>query len=130
MYFHLHRFLSCVMMIGNYYCYDNPAALKTQIDDYMGNPGDYETMFSLLYTVYSIPNVILPFFGGYFVDKLGTRICLIAFTLFITCGQVVFAIGLQAKSWPLMFLGRVIYGFGGGVFCHELVVVFYNNILR
>lgn len=103
------------MMIGNYYCYDNPAALKTQIDDYMGNPSDYETLFSLLYTVYSIPNVILPFFGGYFIDKLGVRLCLLVFAGCILTGQIVFAIGLGAKQWWLMFLGRVIYGFGGGM---------------
>ena len=24
-------FLGCIMMISNYYCYDNPAALKTQV---------------------------------------------------------------------------------------------------
>lgn len=105
--------LACLMMIGNYYCYDNPAALKSQIDDYMGNPGDYETMFSLLYTVYSIPNIFLPFFGGYFVDKLGVRICLLVFTSFIAAGQVIFAFGLSIKSWPVMFIGRVVFGFGG-----------------
>jgi MFS family permease len=106
-------FLACVMMIGNYYCYDNPAALKTQIQAQMGNPSDYETMYSLLYTVYSIPNVILPFFGGYFVDLLGVRLCLLVFAGLILGGQVIFAIGLSAKSWPIMFVGRVIYGFGG-----------------
>ena len=101
------------MMIGNYYCYDNPAALKSQIDSQMGNPSDYETLYSLLYTVYSIPNVILPFFGGYFIDKLGVRLCLLVFAGFILCGQIVFAIGVGAKSWPIMYIGRIIYGFGG-----------------
>lgn len=43
---------------------DIPAALKTPIDDYMGNPDDYESLFALLYTVYSIPNVIIPLFGS------------------------------------------------------------------
>jgi MFS family permease len=105
--------LSCVIMISNYYCYDNPAALKTQIDDYMGNPSDYETMFSLLYTVYSIPNIFLPFFGGYFVDKFGVKITLVATTSFLTIGQSLFALGLSMKSWPVMLLGRVVYGFGG-----------------
>jgi len=100
-------------MIGNYYSYDNPAALKTQIDDYMGDPDDFETLFSLLYTVYSVPNVFLPFLGGYFVDKFGVRICMIVFTSFIACGQVVFAFGLSIKSWPVMLVGRVIFGFGG-----------------
>lgn len=78
--------LTCLMMTGNiiiflkryycfysfskfpcfaasYYTYDIPAALKTQIGDYMGNPSNYETLFSLLYTLYSIPNIVIPLFG-------------------------------------------------------------------
>uniref|UniRef100_A0AAV1SXB1 Uncharacterized protein n=1 Tax=Peronospora matthiolae TaxID=2874970 RepID=A0AAV1SXB1_9STRA len=27
-------FLSCVLMIGNYYCFDNPAALKSQLQQH------------------------------------------------------------------------------------------------
>ena len=50
--------LGCLMLIGSYYCFDIPAALKTQIDDYMGDPSDYEFKFSLLYTLYAAPNVI------------------------------------------------------------------------
>jgi hypothetical protein len=50
--------LGCLMMIGSYYCFDIPAALKTQIDDYMGDPSDYEINFGLLYTLYAAPNVI------------------------------------------------------------------------
>lgn len=106
-------FLTCIMMIGNYYCYDIPASLNSQMDEYFGKPSDFETSFSLLYTVYSIPNVILPFFGGYFVDRLGVRTCMLIFAVLISVGQLTFAIGLSAKSWPLMFLGRVIFGFGG-----------------
>jgi hypothetical protein len=106
-------FLTCVMMIGNYYCYDIPAALNSQMDDYFGKPGDFETLFSLLYTVYSVPNIILPFFGGYFVDSWGVRICLLIFACLISAGQAVFALGLSLKSWPLMFVGRCIFGFGG-----------------
>lgn len=106
-------FLTCVMMIGNYYCYDIPASLNSQMDDYFGKPSDFETLFSLLYTVYSVPNIVLPFFGGYFVDSWGVRICLLIFACLITAGQVVFALGLSIKSWPVMLIGRVIYGFGG-----------------
>ncbi len=52
--------LGCFMMVGSYYCFDIPAALKTQIDDYMGDPSDYEIQFGLLYTLYAAPNVSLP----------------------------------------------------------------------
>lgn len=49
--------LGCLMMVGSYYCFDIPAALKTQLDDYMGDPSDYEIKFGLLYTLYAAPNV-------------------------------------------------------------------------
>lgn len=52
--------LSCLAMIGNYYCYDNPAALKTQLQEFAGLN---EEQYNLLYTVYSLPNIVLPFFG-------------------------------------------------------------------
>lgn len=63
--------------------------------------------------VYSIPNIFLPFFGGYFVDKFGVRITLFSTTALLTGGQAIFALGLSMKSWPVMLLGRVVYGFGG-----------------
>ena len=105
--------LTCIMMIGNYYSYDIPAALNSQLDDYMGDPSDYESLFALLYTVYSVPNCFLPFFGGYFIDTLGVRLCLLVFASFICIGAAVFAFGVSIRSWPVMFLGRVLFGFGG-----------------
>ena len=33
-------FSSCAMLIGNYYCYDNPAALKTQLQHSLGEDDD------------------------------------------------------------------------------------------
>jgi MFS family permease len=134
------------MMVGNYYCYDNPAALHTQLEQWVGKPSNYgksfiiiiiiiiiilllETLFSLLYTVYSIPNCFLPFFGGYFVDRLGVRMCLAIFVAFITIGQIVFALGVSLKSWPVMFLGRVIYGFGGeSLVLENIYIILFMNI--
>lgn len=39
--------LSCVLMIGNYYCFDNPAALKSQLQQRFNHyPKDrYEFLF-------------------------------------------------------------------------------------
>ena len=61
-------------MTGVYYSFDIPAALHQQLKDYMtggtddvsddGSGSNYAVMFNLLYSVYSIPNIILPFFGG------------------------------------------------------------------
>ena len=55
----------------------------------------FNSHFALLYTVYSVPNTVLPFFGGFFVDKLGVRKMLILFSVFVTAGQAVFAFGMQ-----------------------------------
>lgn len=109
--------LACFMLIGSYYCFDIPAACKKQIDDYMGDPSDYENYFSLFYSLYAIPNTILPFFGGYFVDTLGVRTCLLIFAILIMIGQIVFSLGLSYKLWPIMFIGRFIFGLGGESLC-------------
>jgi hypothetical protein len=42
----------------------------------------------MLYSVYSFPNMILPLFGGVFVDKYGTNLTLFVFCALITAGQV------------------------------------------
>jgi MFS family permease len=106
--------LSCVMMIGSYYCFDIPSALKTQIGDYMGtSKSDYENYFALMYSLYAIPNVILPFFGGYFVDKFGQCYSLLVCTIFLALGQCVVAIGFTFKSWFLILSGRFIFALGG-----------------
>ena len=47
------------------------------------------------------------------MDKFGVRICMVIFASLIAAGQVIVTIGLSIKSWPVMFLGRVVYGLGG-----------------
>ena len=96
--------------------YDNPASLHNQLQTWMSSSSTsvpFETDFSLLYTVYSIPNMVLPFFGGFFVDKLGAPLCMAVFASLILAGQTLFAFGSSVQSWPLMLCGRVLFGLGG-----------------
>lgn len=46
------------------------------------------------------------------MDRLGVRSCLLVFISVIAVGQVVFCFGLSIKSWPIMLLGRAIFGCG------------------
>ncbi|DAZ98210.1 TPA: hypothetical protein N0F65_005342 [Lagenidium giganteum] len=124
--------LACVLMIGNYYCFDNPAALKSQLQQRFNKyPKDrYEFLFNLLYTLYSIPNILLPFFGGVLVDRFGARVMLFVFSMTILTGQVIFATGCTLSSFNLMLAGRVVYGFGGeslGVAQGTLVAAWFKN---
>ena len=102
--------LACAALLANYYCYNNPAALKTQLDQSLHLD---ESTFALLYSVYSIPNIVLPFFGGWLVDRLGAAPCVIFFGALLGLGQALFAIGASSKSLWLVLAGRVVFGFGG-----------------
>lgn len=78
---------------------------------------EFNYYFNLLYTVYSIPNIVLPFFGGFFVSKLGARWMNVLFSSCILAGQIVFSFGLTVHSFPLMLAGRVLFGLGGESLC-------------
>lgn len=41
---------------------------------------------ALMYSIYSLPNCILPLFGGFFVDKLGIRLGNVVFTGILVIG--------------------------------------------
>ena len=61
----------CFFLMGSYFCFDNPAPLKNILQK---PPYDLsEAQWSGLYSIYSFPNMVLPLFGGIFIDKLGIR---------------------------------------------------------
>ncbi|XP_042371146.1 major facilitator superfamily domain-containing protein 1-like, partial [Plectropomus leopardus] len=75
----------CFLGFGSYFCYDNPAALQTQVlQDLSLNTAK----FMQLYAWYSWPNVVLCFFGGFLIDRVfGIRLGTIIFSLFVCVGQ-------------------------------------------
>ena len=61
----------CFFLMGSYFCFDNPAPLKSTLEEDPFNLSDGQ--WSGLYSIYSFPNMVLPLFGGIFIDKLGIR---------------------------------------------------------
>ncbi|KAL7503420.1 hypothetical protein ACHAWX_000583 [Stephanocyclus meneghinianus] len=104
--------LCCILMSANYYAYDIPAALHQQIQTYMPPSPNFETKFNLLYTAYSLPNTILPLFGGNTVDKYGAPKCQTIFAMTVFIGSSLLSIGVTSQSWNLMYLGRFVFGIG------------------
>ncbi|KAL1924887.1 uncharacterized protein VTP21DRAFT_4541 [Calcarisporiella thermophila] len=107
--------LACLLLFGNYYAYELPAALNLQLNERLGS--DYATwqyQLNLLFTISSLPNIFMPLLGGVGVDRLGADRMLIAFTFFVCIGQVLFAFGVYIRSFSIMCIGRLIYGIGGG----------------
>ncbi|OMJ75613.1 hypothetical protein SteCoe_25203 [Stentor coeruleus] len=102
--------LACLLTVGNFFVYDNPAVLQSKLESRL----DISALeYNLFYSVYSIPNIFLPIFGGFIVDKIGNKVGNLIFASFIALGQGIFAIGVTAKSYPLAIVGRAVYGCGG-----------------
>lgn len=94
---------------GCYYCFDNPAAIQSQLQEQLSIS---VTQYASLYSVYSLPNLFLPVLGGILVDKLGLRIGSLLFMTFTALGQLIFALGGYHLSYKTMIIGRFIYGVG------------------
>ncbi|XP_064638715.1 major facilitator superfamily domain-containing protein 1-like isoform X2 [Lineus longissimus] len=115
----VHRYLvliiMCFLSFGSYFCYDNPAAMQ----DTMKSDLNIDTQtFMGFYSFYSWPNVILCFFGGFLIDRVfGVRLGAIIFSLFVTVGQGIFALGAFVDKVWLMDMGRFIFGIGGESLC-------------
>uniref|UniRef100_A0A7N8XTM7 Lysosomal dipeptide transporter MFSD1 n=1 Tax=Mastacembelus armatus TaxID=205130 RepID=A0A7N8XTM7_9TELE len=96
---------------GSYFCYDNPAALQTEL---LQDLNLNTARFMQLYAWYSWPNVVLCFFGGFLIDRVfGIRVGTIIFSLFVCVGQIIFAAGALVNHFWLMEFGRFIFGIGG-----------------
>ncbi|KAK3811729.1 MAG: major facilitator superfamily domain-containing protein [Linnemannia elongata] len=106
--------LSCLLLFGNYFAYDNPAALNTQLQKYLEMPyNDYQYLLSTLYSVYSLPNTILPFVFGSLVDRFGPQRVLLGLSACVCIGQTIFSVGVQTRQIWMMLVGRAIFGVGG-----------------
>ena len=105
--------LSCLVMMGSYFSYDNPQALQTDFQDPDGKFHLSPVQFNLLYSVYSFPNIVLPFFGGLLIDKIGSRIGVFMFSFVLIIGQLIFTWGVYKASFPIMIVGRIVFGLGG-----------------
>lgn len=106
--------LSCLMLFGNYYAFDNPSSLNRQLREFLGSsPENFQFELNLLYSVYSIPNVVLPLILGAILDRFGHRQMINLLSAFVVVGQVIFTIGAMVKNFPVMLIGRVFFGIGG-----------------
>ena len=82
--------MSSLVLVGDAYCFDNPEAIQSDI---IRSLKISKTEFNLLYSVVSIPNMIMPFFGGFFIDFFGVKVSLFLFSGLLIIGQLVFTYG-------------------------------------
>ena len=68
-------------VIGGYFCYDSPGLLYSRLQELYGLSASQQ---SLLYSIYSLPNVIVPLFAGILFETPG-KVPMLLITLILVC---------------------------------------------
>jgi MFS family permease len=94
------------LSFGSYFAYDIIGAIAPSlIEELKAARATVGTMN----TMYSVAAVLLVLFGGMLIDRLGTRKASLIFSVLVFTGALIV---WQAKSIPLIFLGRFVFGAG------------------
>ena len=106
----LYRFIILIFVaslsFGSYFAYDIVSAIAPTLVEELGAARGTVGAF---FTAYSVAAVLAVLIGGMLIDKLGTRKASILFSLLVFIGA---AVVWQAKSIPMFFIGRFIFGAG------------------
>lgn len=106
----LYRFTVLIFVaslsFGSYFAYDIVGAIAPTLVEELGVARGTVGAF---YTMYSVAAILAVLIGGMLIDRLGTRKASFLFSLFVLSGA---AIVWAAKSVPIFFLGRFIFGAG------------------
>eukprot|EP00276_Gloeochaete_wittrockiana_P001305 CAMPEP_0184670198 /NCGR_PEP_ID=MMETSP0308-20130426/81155_1 /TAXON_ID=38269 /ORGANISM="Gloeochaete witrockiana, Strain SAG 46.84" /LENGTH=524 /DNA_ID=CAMNT_0027116849 /DNA_START=121 /DNA_END=1696 /DNA_ORIENTATION=+ len=101
--------LTFLPLVANYFAYDCVAALSSYIkSDFNLNNKE----FGLLYTVYEIPNIVMPIIAGVLIDKIGLRLGILIAMVVVLLGVSLTASGPLVHSFTIMLMGRAFYGLG------------------
>ncbi len=106
----LYRFIILIFVaslsFGSYFAYDIVGAIApTLIEELGATRGTLGTF----YTMYHVAAILFVLIGGFLIDRLGTRKASFAFSLLVLAGA---ALVWNAKSIPMFFIGRFIFGAG------------------
>ncbi|KAF2070528.1 hypothetical protein CYY_008160 [Polysphondylium violaceum] len=111
---HLFRYFGllfiCLITFASYYIYDIPSAAQKDIQElFKINNSE----FSIFYSIYCYPNIIIVFFGGFLIDTVfGPRKGGLFFVSLVLVGQIIFSIAGSLESFALAAFGRFIFGLG------------------
>ena len=120
-----------ILFIGIYsfvYCFNNPLSLQNELQNEY-NLTNIE--YGFLYSIYGYINLIFPLLSGILIDYININYSTIIFYLLILIGQFIWIIGLLIYSYPLMLIGRSIFGCGAESFHlsrkYLIYIYFINN---
>lgn len=96
-----------IVVFGAYYAFDALSPIASYIINDMGIT---RAQYGLLFSYYSLPNLVMVLVGGILLDKIGMRRAGNLFTGLCAIGVLLTA--AAGPSFPIMLLGRFIFGLG------------------
>src|SRR5919199_3639897 len=78
-----------VAMFGNYYAYDSVGPVADLLQRQLGFT---DTQIGTLNAIYSFPNIVMVLIGGMIVDRFGTRLSTLLFSIVCAVGALVTAL--------------------------------------
>jgi MFS family permease len=104
------RFVNLVFIaslsFGSYFAYDIIGAIAPSL---IAELKAARAPVGTMNTMYSFAAILVVLFGGMLIDRLGTRKASMIFSVLVLAGAVIV---WQARSIPVIFLGRFIFGAG------------------
>ena len=104
------RFLNLAFIaslsFGSYFAYDIIGAIAPSL---IAELKAARATVGTMNTMYSFAAILVVLFGGMLIDRLGTRKASLIFSTLVLAGAVIV---WQARSIPVIFLGRFIFGAG------------------
>ncbi|MFC2165760.1 MFS transporter [Acidobacteriota bacterium] len=111
------RWIVLVMMglvvFGVYYAYDSVVPIADYI---ISELGATRAQYGLLFSYYSLPNLLMVLLGGILLDRVGIRKAGMFFVTLAVVGVLITALG-GSKSFQMMLWGRLLYGIGAESLC-------------
>jgi MFS family permease len=95
-----------MLSFGSYFAYDIIGGIAPTLVEKLG--ASRSTVGSL-FTAYSLAAILAVLAGGVLIDKLGTRKASLMFSVLVLIGA---GIVWQARSVPILFVGRFVFGAG------------------
>ena len=100
----------CVVKFVMNFVYETPSGLEETIIQILKIDS---TRYTLLFSVYSWPNVVACLISGIIIDRyLGVRIGILVFLVVATVGQIITVFGCSFHIYWLILLGRFVLGIG------------------
>jgi hypothetical protein len=123
--------LACAVSFGAYYSFETPSVLHNEMYRHYNfeDRATFELYFSLIYSLYAFPNLVLPLIGGMMADQFGNNKVMLLFSTFVLAGSIIETVACSMQRMDLFLFGRFIFGCGAETLnvCGSIIITRWFN---